>query len=263
MPVFKRLGWNTLEAIMTTEHCQVVRRVGERDNCRLQIPGPAGGKVNAYLKRHHSRLLVCWLWARLAGRRLVAPGVAEANAVGSCQASGVPTMSVIAAGQGRQSPSWRWQSFFLSEEIPAGQPADELWKRRLGRTTDGLATPAERNAFLDALAQTARAFHAAGWCHRDFYWCHFFVREPQPGRFVAHLIDLQRARRLGLLRWRWLLKDLAQFRFSVPDELVTPQETRHWLRSYRGSGNNGWHDWLWEKAIDMRAAFYRWKESRR
>ena len=77
---FARLGLGTAAAVMTTDRCEVVRRVGRRDNCRLLLRTGDSLATQAYLKRHFSP----------AGVR--GPGLREADSVGWCRA-GTQTMA--------------------------------------------------------------------------------------------------------------------------------------------------------------------------
>ena len=84
------------------------------------------------------------------------------------------------------------------------------------------------------VADIARRFHAAGFNHRDFYCCHFLVKETSPGRFDVRLIDLQRVQRRRWFRRRWIVKDLAQLASMSPDEHVGCREKVLFLRTYLG-----------------------------
>lgn len=264
VPIFRSMGWTTVAAVMASDRLDVKRRVEQRDNCRLLLPRPVGGgEIRAYVKRHRSNSFGDWMAARLRGNEWTPPGIAEADAVGQCQAADVATMTVIAAGAKPGKRPWQAESFFMSEEIEGGIPADEFWASRMGPPASERSSTEDRLRLLEALAETARRLHGASLFHRDFYWCHFFVREPSPGAFRAHLIDLQRIRQSRWSRLRWLLKDLAQFRFSVPAEHVAPEEELYWYQCYRGSNNWTWRDRLVHETIGIRAALYRWKEGRK
>lgn len=253
--IFIARGWDQCEKIMCSTECTVVRTIEQRDNCLVGLPAPDGGTVRAYLKRH---------WTTVKGDAddtFMSPGMEEAEAVGRCQSAGVNTMSIIAAGQ-RRTDEGNIESFFMSEEIQGGLPADKFWQRRMGRPGDRRATDEERRMLLAALADTARLFHRANLFHRDFYWCHFFVTESQPNKFDVRLIDLQRVLQPRYLRWRWLLKDLAQFRFSIPSGQVTDDEMQYWFACYLGDRRQSIADRLGQALIAGRAALYRWRENR-
>jgi heptose I phosphotransferase len=211
----------------------VVRHVGERDNCKIDL----GGRT-VYLKRH---------WQRRASPFECPPGRYEADAVGWCKAAGVPSMELIAAG-GEGSIKNR-KSFFMSEEISGGVPADDFWKANPERRV--------RERIIVALAETARRFHSAGLFHRDFYWCHFFIRTSPPGTTTAQLIDLQRVRRFPWIGWRWKVKDLGQFWFSAPPD-VTAEDRKIWFDIYFDRDRRNATQW----AALLRAGFYRLKDGR-
>lgn len=220
--------WRTLDAIMNAE-VDVVRRVGERDNCRIEI----GGRVG-YLKRH---------WQSKLSRFLHAPGRTEADGVRLCDEADVPTMKVIAAGAERTPGLQR--SFFVSEDI-GGVPADDYWKADSDRRL--------RERVIISTAETARKFHSAGLYHRDFYWCHFFVRSCAAGT-TSHLIDLQRVLHRPWLDWRWRVKDLGQFWFSAPRD-VTSEDRSEWFNVYFDRRRRNATEW----AAIVRANFYRLKD---
>lgn len=261
--VFRGRGWDTLDAIMNGTNVRVVRHVAQRDNCEVDLPAPDGaGVIRGYLKRHWSDCFGEWCGRLVQRRRWLPPGLAEAEAVGWCQRAGVNTMSVIAVGAEVGPAPWQARSFFMSQQLDAA-PADDFWVQRMGRPGDGLATPGDRTRLLEALADTANRFHSAGLFHRDFYWCHFFVSEPVPGGFSVYLIDLQRVLESRWMRWRWLIKDLAQFRFSVPKGCLTKAEWRNWFQRYCGRPDRRLRDRIGETLVDGRASLYHWKEARR
>ena len=50
----------------------------------------------------------------------------------------------------------------------------------------------QRSVTIGEVADVAGRFHRLGYNHRDFYCCHFFIRETDDGGFRVNLIDLQR-----------------------------------------------------------------------
>lgn len=151
----------------------------------------------------------------------------------------------------------------MTEEVLDAYPADEFWITRVAvESPCDLSAANRRHCLLATLAEAARRLHAANLFHRDFYWCHFFVRETERGRFTITLIDLQRVRRRRWTRWRWLVKDVAQFLFSAPDS-VTTSDRLYWFRCYRGVERLSWWDGLLFFCVTVRAWLYRWKERSR
>ncbi|QDU59825.1 Lipopolysaccharide core heptose(I) kinase RfaP [Planctomycetes bacterium Pan216] len=261
---FQQRGWTTLEAVMQAEDVTVVRRVGQRDNTRLTLARASDGKVvRAYMKRHVSRCFGDWLFGIVSGRGWSPPGIAEAESVAAARRAGVATMTTIAAGCEINERPWQAASFFVSEEIDGGVPADDFWRAEFPSDAGGdNEHDPRRDAVIEALARSARRLHGAGMFHRDFYWCHFFVRQHphEPGKFAAHLIDLQRIVRRPLLAARWRLKDLAQFVYSIPEGALSNDERRRWFEYYRDIDRWSWSHRLEWAAIRVRAWFYRVKE---
>jgi heptose I phosphotransferase len=257
---FRKLGWTNAVEILSDERRQVWRRLPSRQNATVRLELSDGRTVYGHLKCHARGTFWVWLRELLAGGAGLPPGLAEAAAVGCCQAAGVATMQVLAAGATAARLPWQRQSFFLSEHLADSQPADDFWQSNVANPArfDG----GRRQAFLDALANAARRFHEAGLYHRDFYWCHFLVREPAAGRFVVHLIDLQRVGRPQWLKLRWWLKDLAQLWFSTPGD-VTEAEKRRLYQRYCDAASLRWPERLFYRLIRLRAALYAWKERRR
>ena len=122
----------------------------------------------------------------------------------------------------------------LSEELQGYCELQEFIRRRF--KADGTrSVPASLlHRLIVQVANIVRRFHAAGFNHRDFYCCHFLIKETLPGRFDVRLIDLQRVQRRRWFRRRWIVKDLAQLASMSPDEHVGCREKVLFLRTYLG-----------------------------
>lgn len=233
---FRELGWTTLTGLMQATNVEVVRKLRARDNCKVSIPTDSGS-VEGFLKRHRVRSLRRWFLE--SGRRRAArsPGLAEAGAVAWCQAAGVPTVNMVAAGGEKRGRRWQSDSLFMSEALVGCRPANEHWFAFEQRHAppDGFASDTQtRRHVLRAVARTARLFHAAGLSHFDFYLDHFFVTdEIEP---TAYLLDLQRVERHvnAPTRWRAINKDLGQFLSSSHRYRFSDQERSEWTQWYLG-----------------------------
>ena len=112
-----------------------------------------------------------------------------------------------------------FESFVLTDELDgydAARPFPRPAVCRARAAPDARRDPDLGRAHPPRGRTVARRFHAAGYNHRDLYCCHFFVKEPEPGRFEIRLIDLQRVQRRRRFRRRWIVKDLAQLAYSAP-----------------------------------------------
>jgi heptose I phosphotransferase len=128
------------------------------------------------------------------------------------------------------------ESFLLTEELGGFIDLRQFLRRRFPPRP--LHHIARRDHDLDRLirqvAQIARRFHNAGYNHRDFYCCHFFVKEERRGEFQIRVIDLQRVQRRRWFRRRWLVKDLAQLAWSLPRDRIQCTHRLAFMRHYFG-----------------------------
>ena len=89
-------------------------------------------------------------------------------------------------------------------------------------------------SLLIPTADLAAKLHKADLHHRDLYLCHFFAKKDDPSDL--RLIDVARVKRMGftLTRNRWIVKDLAQFCYSIKS-LATEDQRERWLQRYAES----------------------------
>ncbi len=224
-------GLTTFAQIMATSQGQRLRRLADRENWRLELPaldGPRG----AYLKKHVLTRQRAWF---RPGVHPVSAGMCEAENVLRLAVAGVPSMPLVACGQ-RRDEHGRIESFVLTEELLGFTQLDHFLRRRFPSSIAAAGAPRDRafNQLLANVAQVAQRFHRAGFNHRDFYCCHFFIAEPAPGRFDVHLIDLQRVEQRRWWRWRWVVKDLAQLAYSAPRERVSATRRLAFIKHYLG-----------------------------
>jgi hypothetical protein len=198
------------------------------------------------LKRHREE-------SRRLGRATPA-GWNEAWAWSECRRAGVGTAPLIAVGC--QDVGDCVHSFTLTEGLLDYRPADDFAQSLTHLPIDDF----RRRTFVESLADLARRIHAAQLFHRDFYWCHFFVHELQPGRFDVRLIDLQRVLRPSWRRWRWRLKDLAQFTFSAPPGWLRGTERWRWFARYLGQTEISSTQQAALAIVNARAEIYRWRD---
>ncbi len=94
------------------------------------------------------------------------------------------------------------------------------------------------------LARVAGRFHAAGFSHQDFYFCHFFW-EPQEKRVT--IIDLGRLRHSSSPRKRWVIKDLAELFYSARQTLSA--EDLDSFKNIFWSEYKNWIPWATERGF--------------
>ena len=260
-PHLASAGMDTAEGLLTNglgegaiDGSDVRRAVGDRITRRLELPGPDGAPRGFFLKTH------------VDPPGAVPGGRAEAEAVHALRRLGVPTMRPAAFAE-VVDPDGSVRSGLLTEELAGYEQFDLLVPERFPgsvRHRSERRDPALRELVVDC-AKLARRFHRFGFTHRDFYTCHFFVKErgEEPGsRWDVRLIDLHRVERrpggtIGAPPWRWLVKDFAQLLYSIPPTLPC-RERAAFFRTYRGGRIDAGGRRLLA-AAKRKTAWMRWK----
>lgn len=234
-PLLGAAGLVDFDSFMETERGRCLRALDDRENWRLDLSHIDGRARGLYLKKHHVRAWHWWLRARLGRPARRSPGRVEARNIVRLARSGVAAMRLVAYGD-RLHADGLLESFVLTEELAGYAQLDHFLRRRFPERPRTIARPRDAGvtALINQIADVAARFHAAGFNHRDLYCCHFFVLEQSDGPFEVRLIDLQRVERRRWLRWRWIVKDLAQLAYSAPRERIGPTERLAFIKRYLG-----------------------------
>ena len=241
----ERTGLAAFDDVMGSTWGQCLRVLPDRENWYLQGCNQEGETCGAsasecagpralgmYLKKHRGRTWATRIAAALDTAAPPSPGRVEADRALALQSLGIDVMPLMAYGE-KLHADGRLESFLLSEELQGYCELQEFIERRFPPRKARSASHALRRLVVQ-VAGIARRFHAAGFNHRDFYCCHFLVKETSPGRFDVRLIDLQRVQRRRWFRRRWIVKDLAQLASMSPDDQVGCREKVLFLRTYLG-----------------------------
>lgn len=230
-------GLDSVPLVMAGASGRCLRALRDRENWRLEIPGPSGELRGAYLKKHHERRLQYWLRAKLGLRLPNTPGRIEAENNNRLERAGIAAMRTIAFGE-RLHANGLLESFVLTEELTGFTQLDHFIRQRFEEFNSTARGPTAQHAAFEKLSRRVAAvagqFHRAGFNHRDLYCCHFFIREDVAGDFEVRMIDLQRVQRRARWRRRWIVKDLAQLHFSAPRERVSCSRRLAFFKQYLG-----------------------------
>jgi hypothetical protein len=180
------------------------RTLSDRENCLWDLKLADGVAIRLHVKRFAPR------------RSADDPARVEAAGYAALRRHGIPTADVVAWGRhdGR--------GFIITRDLRGFRAADKLIEQ---------GAPFER--LLIPTADLAATLHNAGLHHRDLYLCHFLARLDD-GEVELRLIDAARVRRLPgpMTRRRWIVKDLAQFQFSMLALPITEAQRQRWLEHY-------------------------------
>lgn len=204
---------------------KVFRQLEARKTLRTEVAG-----AGFFVKIHRG---VGWgeILKNLATLRLPVLGADnEWEAIHRLAAAGVETMEGVAFGVRGCDPGRR-HSFIITREIAPSVSLEDYC-----RDWPAVPPPAGmKYALIGRVAGMARAMHACGVNHRDFYICHFLLHldpPPTPQDFRLSLIDLHRAQcRPGTPR-RWRDKDLAGLYFSALEIGLTERDYLRFLKTY-------------------------------
>ncbi|NQZ57547.1 MAG: hypothetical protein HRT88_08780 [Lentisphaeraceae bacterium] len=204
---------------MSVSRSNACRDVPERLTVGLDLKINGGEEtMRVYLKRH---------WKDKKGKNGKPENEAqlEFDNINTLENQGVKVPRAMAVGHG--SINGRPVGFMMVQEV-SGIPCDDYIKDKFPQQAlSGDALIAKRR-LISQLAQSSAKFHNLGFNHRDFYLCHTFIKE-DGADFLFHLIDLQRVQKRKLLRYRWLVKDLAQMNYSAPTGVSNTDRLRFYF----------------------------------
>lgn len=212
------------DAIMRLEG-ERFRHLDGRTTARIQLGGQA-----YFIKQHRG---VGWAeifknWSQ--GRWPILGARDEVQALKRLASLGVAVPRVFGFGERGWNPATR-ESFIIMEAIENATSLETL--------TANWATEPPRFAFkqamISAVAEAARQLHTHGMNHRDFYLCHFLLRDQDRDTIPLKLflIDLHRAAIRRQTPTRWVQKDLAGLYFSSKHAGFTRRDYYRFMKHYR------------------------------
>ena len=198
---------------------EIYRQVERRRTLKVSL----GGEYY-FAKIHHG---VGWreiIKNLLSGRLPILGARNEWNALNKLADVGVPSMEPVLYCEEGTNPA-EVRSAILTRALENCISLEDF-------ETDDLVT---RRRLITVIADTARRMHAAGINHRDFYLCHFLLRQPISDPPELHLIDLHRAQIRPRVPDRWLAKDLGGLLFSALEKNISRKDIYRFVRAYSGN----------------------------
>jgi heptose I phosphotransferase len=203
----------------------------------------------------------------LYGRLPVVSARTEWQAIEALHEAGVPTLSIAGRGLRGVNPA-RLESFVVTDGLQGTISLEDLAKElpSLPARTRVLL----KRALIGQVALIARRLHEAGLNHRDFYLCHFLVRDRSWADWTPTdsldlvLIDLHRVQQRDRVPRRWLVKDLGGLLFSSLDAGLTSRDLLRFMEVYRDKPwrhalleeRDLWTD-VWRNAVELYCPFHR------
>jgi UDP-glucose:(heptosyl)LPS alpha-1,3-glucosyltransferase len=147
-------------------------------------------------------------------KRPILGAMTEVRAIHALTQIGIPTTPLVAFGQQGWNPA-RLRSFLMTEDLGDIISLEELcadWHQQP-------PTETFKKQLIVAVAKLAAKLHGEGLCHRDFYLCHFVIRESSLASQTMELIliDLHRMLMGQSSHGTAVMKDIAGLYFSAMD----------------------------------------------
>ena len=151
---------------------------------------------------------------------------------------GIDTMTAVGYGTTGGNPARR-RSFLLTDEIADTTSLEELFTHWLEFPPTGPDEIRYKRWLIHRVARIARNLHNSGANHRDFYLCHFLLKQgytagkPDPEKSRLYVIDLHRMQLRKRTPVRWAIKDIAGLYFSSKDMNLTSRDRYRFMKVYR------------------------------
>ena len=205
---------DSFERVWQYEGGKRIKTIKERSVTRIEIEG-----VALYLKRHKRKF---------AGIKRLSDGRAEFENILAFKRNDLATLTPVAMGE--RFPRFFWvESFLITRDFSPFVSLENLLKN----PSDFFI--AQKKLWLREIAGFARRMHRAGFNHRDFNANHilFHCRNGSDTPEIA-TFDLQRVDRRKFLRFRWIIKGLAELNYTMPDKLFSKEDRVYLFQSYKG-----------------------------
>jgi heptose I phosphotransferase len=236
---------NSFDWLMNVEG-KVHRAVKNRRTVEFELGGQ-----RYFIKAHRG---VGWrevLKNLLYGRAPIVSAEPEWRAIEQLRAAGVATPEVVGMGLRGSAPA-SLESFVAMRALEGMISLEDLtrnWRGVSGRNRVLL-----KRILIQRIADIAQRMHEAGLNHRDFYLCHFLVRDRDWMKWTPNdpldlvLIDLHRVQRREFVPERWLWKDLGGLFFSAMDAGLTRRDLMRFIAAYRQEP--------WREVLKRESAFW-------
>lgn len=204
----------------------IAREFADRQTLRFELAGAA-----YYRKLHRG---VGWreIVKNLIQLRLPILGAKnEWLALNKLRALDIPTLDPVAYGEQKKNIAKKI-SFIVTRELAGVVQLDHYFQQH----SIGIK---EKIVLLRKVAEIARALHAAGINHRDFYLCHFMLELESVAQWrqggvepKLYIVDLHRAQLRRQVPKRWQIKDLSGLYFSTFNLGLTRNDYLRFMRAY-------------------------------
>lgn len=173
----------------------------------------------------------------LSFKKPVLGALTEVQAIQKLDEISIATTPLVGYGVRGCNPATQ-QSFIITQDLGDITSLEDL-------CADWANNPPEaalKQALIIAIAQLSAKLHGTGLCHRDFYLCHFVVRNSDltQGKLNLILIDLHRMLMTQPQDGNAVVKDIAGLVFSAKDSGFTVDDWVLFKQYYLPQSDDFW-----------------------
>ncbi len=232
LPILKHAGLIDFDNVFHFQGGKIVKQIKSRSVTRIEIPLGQHSCL-FYLKRHFSARAKLTDWIRaFCYRQSLSAGMGEFENICEFRNNNISTVAPVAAGQRKVAPC-HYESFLITESF---EPYVSLEKiiRNFPWKLEGNSGKDRKGRIVKAIARLAKQMHSAGFNHRDFNATHVLIGpEDDSGNFSLALFDLQRLDRKKWMRFRWIIKMMAELNYSMPFPYFTREDLNQLYLTYK------------------------------
>lgn len=189
---------------------------------------------NSYFLKYHAGIGWKEVIKNLTQAKLpIISAMSEVRAIKAATKAGIDTMTIAGFGERGHNPA-HTESFIVTDDLTdtlSLEDAAIAWQGKLGNVS--------KRQLIKRLANIARRLHTAGINHRDFYLCHFLIKqadfEKKDWSAPLYLIDLHRSQIRKQVPMRWLIKDLGGLYFSAAPLALSRTDLLRFITAYTGA----------------------------
>lgn len=235
--ILKTSGLDSFDSVYAYPDGEVIKNIKDRSVTRIEMGGNA-----FYLKRHNRENIgFLRLFKAFFPRRILSQGRLEFENACIFRECGLSTAIPVAAGERFFRFFWAESFVMTSDVFPFVSLEDML--RENPDFFKGATGEIRKKILMDKLGKVALKMHRHGLNHRDFNATHillFYENESDIPQIA--LFDLQRVNRRKFLRFRWIIKSLAELSYTLPEDLFDEKDRMTLFLSYKDKSSLHWWD---------------------
>lgn len=245
--LLKDAGLDTFDGIWAYRDGRLIKEMMARSVICIEIQHQNRIRY-FYLKRHNREYLgIKRLLAVFFPRLSISQGTKEFENICAFREKALGAASPVVAGARFAGFFWA-ESFLMTEDAAPFVSLETLLKSESDFSAL-MTDPNQRRMLLREIARFAKKMHRSGLNHCDFNTNHILIHY-EDGAAVPNIamFDFQRIYKRKFLKFRWLIKSLAEFCYSLPDALFDETDRIYLFLSYKNRHEMTLWDrfqWFW------------------